>query len=87
MSAELERAGLPTAMITALGPVALDLGANRVVRGVKIPHPCGDPTLEPAKDRALRLALVRTSLRALGTKLDAATIISAESAQPAAATP
>ena len=57
-------------MITALGPVASDLGANRVVRGVKIPLPCGDPTLEPAGDHALRVGLVRTALRALGTKLD-----------------
>lgn len=61
-------------MITALGPVASDLGANRVIRGVKIPHPCGDPTLEPSGDHALRVGLVRSALRALGTKLDTATI-------------
>ncbi len=61
-------------MITALGPVASDLGANRVVRGVKIPHPCGDPTLEPSGDHALRLGLARAAVRALGTKLDAATM-------------
>ena len=61
-------------MITALGPVAADLGANRVIRGVKIPHPCGDPTLEPSGDRALRVGLVRAALGALGTKLDASKI-------------
>ena len=61
-------------MITALGPVAADLGANRVVRGVKIPHPCGDPTLEPSGDHALRLGLVREALRALGAKVDKATM-------------
>ena len=61
-------------MITALGPVAADLGANRVIRGVKIPHPCGDPTLEPTGDRALRVGLVRAALGALGTKLDASKI-------------
>ena len=61
-------------MITALGPVAADLGANRVVRGVKIPHPCGDPSLEPTGDHALRVGLVRAALRALGTKLDASQI-------------
>ncbi len=61
-------------MITALGPVASELGANRVVRGVKIPHPCGDPSLDPEHDRALRLALVRSSLRAVATRLDRATI-------------
>ena len=59
-------------MITALGPVAQELGANRVVRGVKIPHPCGDPTLEPTGDHALRVGLARAALRALATKLDAA---------------
>ena len=67
-------------MITALGPVASELGANRVIRGVKIPHPCGDPTLDPARDHALRLALVRSSLRALATKLDSAAIFDAEAA-------
>ena len=61
-------------MITALGPVAADLGANRVIRGVKIPHPCGDPTLEPSGDHALRVRLVSTALAALGTKIDKATI-------------
>lgn len=61
-------------MITALGPVAADLGANRVIRGVKIPHPCGDPTLEPSGDRALRVGLVRAALTSLGTKLDASKI-------------
>ena len=61
-------------MITALGPVASDLGANRVVRGVKIPHPCGDPALEPKRDHDLRVGLVRASLRALGSKLEASTM-------------
>jgi len=59
-------------MITALGPVASDLGANRVVRGVKIPHPCGDPSLDPSGDHALRVGLARAALGALGTKLEAA---------------
>ena len=59
-------------MITALGPVAADLGANRVVRGVKIPHPCGDPSLDPSGDHALRVGLARAALGALGTKLEAA---------------
>ena len=61
-------------MITALGPVAADLGANRVIKGVKIPHPCGDPTLEPAGDHALRVRIVSEAVRSLGTKIDTATI-------------
>lgn len=67
-------------MITALGPVASELGANRVVRGVKIPHPCGDPSLDPARDRALRAGLVRASLHALATKLVRAAIFDGETA-------
>ena len=65
-------------MISALGPVAIELGANRVIRGVKIPHPCGDPTLDPARDRSLRLGIVRGALRALGTPLEKATLFDAE---------
>lgn len=67
-------------MISALAPVAIDLGANRVVRGVKIPHPCGDPTLDPARDRLLRLGIVRGALRALGTPLDKAGLFDGEAA-------
>jgi betaine reductase len=74
MSVELERRGLPTAMISALPPVALELGANRVVRGVKIPHPCGDPTLDAAADRALRLGIVGGALHALAEAVTEPTI-------------
>lgn len=58
-------------MITALGPVALQLGANRAVAGVKIPHPCGDPALEPEAEHALRLRIVETAFEALTTSLEA----------------
>jgi betaine reductase len=61
-------------MISALGPVASDLGANRVVRGVKIPHPCGDPSLDVAGDHALRVRLVRGSLKAISTGVEQAAI-------------
>jgi glycine reductase complex component B subunit gamma len=74
MSVELERRGLPTAMISALPPVARELGANRVVRGVKIPHPCGDPTLEPEADRALRQRIVCAALDSLTHAIDRSTI-------------
>ena len=74
MTVELERRGLPVAMISALPPVALELGANRVVRGVKIPHPCGEPTADPAHDRAIRREIVERALVALTTEINAPTI-------------
>jgi betaine reductase len=61
-------------MISALPPVALELGANRVVRGVKIPHPCGDPSLDAAQDAALRRRIVCGALEALGTPVTQPTI-------------
>jgi glycine reductase len=61
-------------MISALAPVAAELGANRVVRGVKIPHPCGDPSLDLSGDHDLRLRLVRGSLRAISTTLEQSAI-------------
>jgi glycine reductase len=67
MAVEIERRGLPVAMISALPPVALELGANRVVRGVKIPHPCGE-------ERSARDEIVSRALDALATPVDRPTI-------------
>ena len=74
MTVELERRGLPVAMISALPPVALELGANRVVRGVKIPHPCGEPTADAEHDRAIRREIVERALAALATEINVPTI-------------
>ena len=74
MAVEIERRGLPVAMISALPPVALELGANRVVRGVKIPHPLGEPTADPERDAAVRLEIVSRALTALSTPVKKPTI-------------
>jgi len=37
--------GIPVALITAMTMVGKQIGTNRVVNGIKIPHPCGDPSL------------------------------------------
>ncbi len=64
-------------MITALPPLAMQAGANRVVQGVKIEHVCGDPSLSPAADRALRRRLVEHALRALQTPVAQPTLLEA----------
>jgi hypothetical protein len=58
--------GIPVAMISAIYELALTTGANRVVRGARIEHVCGDPHLGPEKDYAYGLRIVRTALGALG---------------------
>ena len=54
-------------VVSALPPLAMQAGANRVVQGVKIEHVCGDPALSPSADQALRRRLVEAALRALET--------------------
>lgn len=64
-------------MITALPPLAMQAGANRVVQGVKIEHVCGDPALSPAADQALRRRLVERALQALQTPVEGPTLFHA----------
>jgi glycine reductase len=55
-------------------PVAVQVGAPRIVRVGRIPHPLGDPSRTPARERQLRRAIVETALRALCTPVDGPTV-------------
>ena len=70
---EIEREGVPTGVITAMVMVAQQAKASRIIRGVKIPHPCGDPSLPEESDRFLRREIVKTALRALETDVSGPT--------------
>jgi glycine reductase len=76
MSKELEKAGLPVALISAMFPVAQQVRANRIVKGVSIPHPCGDPNLSKELDARLRRAIIQTALRALESEVKGPTVFS-----------
>ncbi len=52
-------------MISAIYTFALTTGANRVIRGARIEHVCGDPALSPEKDYAFGMRIVSTALEAL----------------------
>jgi glycine reductase len=54
--------------------ISQSVGANRIVPGVAIPHPLGDPNLSPEKEKALRLKIVEKSLEALRTPIQNQTI-------------
>ena len=45
--------------------LAIQVGANRVIKGVGIPYPCGNPELSPEEDFQLRRDIVYRALRAL----------------------
>ena len=61
-------------MVSAIYDLALTTGANRVVRGCRIEHVCGNPDLGPEKDREYGLRIIQTALRALTTKVGGPTL-------------
>ncbi len=76
ISKELEKSGLPVALISAMFPVAQQVRANRIVKGVSIPHPCGDPNLPKDLDARLRREIIQTALRALESEVKGPTLFS-----------
>lgn len=74
LAKEFEREGIPTVFVTALPTIAQMVGANRILRGVAITNPTGDPSLEPDDERAMRLALVRRALEMLATEVEPRTV-------------
>ncbi|MBI2217206.1 MAG: hypothetical protein HYU51_07910 [Candidatus Rokubacteria bacterium] len=66
--------------MTSLPAVALKVGANRVLRGNRFSHPCGNPALAPADERAWRLALVRRAIEVLSTRVEGPTLFEPQEA-------
>ena len=69
MTKELERVGLPTALICTILPLALTVGPNRIVAAKAIPHPLGDPTLTRDEEKEFRKRIVIRSLETLTTEV------------------
>jgi betaine reductase len=70
MAKEIERSGIPVAYVTTLTSLAEEIRANRIVAGVRIPHPVGNPVLTPDNERGLRRAVARRALEALTEAVD-----------------
>ena len=62
------------AHISAIYTFALTTGANRVVRGSRIEHVCGDPGLGPEKDHAYGMRIITTALDAICTPVPGPTL-------------
>lgn len=74
MAKEIERAGIPVSIMTAMPAIPLSVRASRVVRGVRVPHVCGDPALSEDKDWELGVRIVGTALKALTTPVTGPTL-------------
>ena len=74
MVKEIERAGIPAVHMCTVVPISLTVGANRIVPTIAIPHPLGNPSLDPAEEKTLRRKLVERALKALSTEVDGQTV-------------
>ena len=60
--------------VTALPTIAVMVGANRVLRGVSITHPVGNPSLSVGDEHSLRLRIVERALEMLETEVEPRTV-------------
>jgi len=65
MTREIELAGIPTAQICTMTPVASLVGANRIIPGNGIVQPTGDASLEPKDEKVLRRNIVEIALESV----------------------
>lgn len=79
MTREIERvAQIPVAQIATIVPIMLTVGANRIVPGVAIPHPVGNPEVGLEEDKKTRRKLVLRALKALQTEISGQTIFDSD---------
>ena len=62
---EIERIGIPAVLVTTMVPIAKTVGANRIVQGIAITSPLGNPRISPSEEKTLRKAMVESVLRLL----------------------
>ena len=70
----LEEAGIPSVLLTAMVAVGTQVGAPRIVRGTRIPHPLGDPALSLDSERSLRRKLLLKAFEAIRAPVDESTV-------------
>lgn len=74
MVKEIERAGLPVVHLCTITPISKTVGANRIVPTIAIPHPLGNPALDPVDEKKLRRKIVEKGLKALQTEIEEQTV-------------
>lgn len=74
MAKELERNGIPTALLCNIVPIALTVGASRLVPTRGIQYPTGDPSLPREAEQAWRERLLLTALKSLETPVCGPTV-------------
>jgi len=70
LAKEIERVGIPTALITALTSVAKVTLAQRIVEGKAVVYPIGDAQLPLDQERQWRRSLVCKALDTIRSKVE-----------------
>ena len=70
----IERYGIPVVHMAPVVPISLTIGANRIIPGVGIPYPLGDPTQGEADSKKIREKMVRRALKTLQTPVTEQTV-------------
>ncbi len=70
----IEATGLPVVHVCTVTPISMTVGANRIVPAVAIPHPLGNPALDPIDQKKLRRSIVEKALHALTVEIEEQTI-------------
>ncbi len=79
MTREIERvADIPVVQIATIVPIMQTVGTNRIVPGIAIPHPVGDPAHGPEADHAARRELLLRAFEAMQTEIHEQTIFEKE---------
>jgi glycine reductase len=69
---------LPTVQVSTMTPVALMVGANRIVPAAGIIHPLGSADLSREDEKTLRRRIVEKALDALRTEVARPTVFGTE---------
>jgi glycine reductase len=70
MAKQIETAGIPTAHVCSMVPVAVQVGSNRIIPSVSVLHPTGNAELTPEQEKRVRREIVVKALEALKTKIE-----------------
>jgi len=69
MGVEIEKAGITTAHVTTMTPIAVMVGSNRIIPGSGVIHPLGNIDLDPEEEKTLRQTIVEKALESLQTEM------------------
>jgi glycine reductase len=66
---EIERVGIPAVLISTLIPTAKLVGANRVVQGIAVTNPMGNPKVSNKEEKALRKGMLESAFELLTAEM------------------